>query len=43
MGNEISEKVPFFPEFRKIETIGLKMPVIDVTMGAHSVHILAMV
>jgi len=42
LGNEIGKRVPFFPEFRKIETLGLKMPVIDVTMGAQSVHILAM-
>jgi alpha-tubulin suppressor-like RCC1 family protein len=42
LGNEIGKRVPFFPEFRKIENLGLKMPVIDVTMGAQSVHILAM-
>lgn len=42
LGTELGPEVPFFPEFRKIDLFGQKSPVIDVSMGATSVHILAM-
>lgn len=42
LGNELGELVKFFPEYIKIEGFGVKMPVIDATMGALSLHILAM-
>ena len=42
LGNELGPLVPFFPEFRKIDLFGQKMPVIDVALSAQSTHILAM-
>jgi len=33
--------VPFFPEFKKIDTFGANLKVVDVALGAASTHILA--
>lgn len=41
MGDDIGSMVPFFPEFRKIDTFGRDLKVFDVALGAVSSHILA--
>jgi hypothetical protein len=41
MGPELGPLVPFFPEFRKIDSFCSKLKVIDVALGAVSAHILA--
>lgn len=41
MGTELGPMVPFFPEFRKIDTFGPNLRVLDVALGAASTHILA--
>lgn len=41
LGDEIGQMVPFFPEFRKIDTFGKDLQVFDVGLGAASTHILA--
>jgi alpha-tubulin suppressor-like RCC1 family protein len=41
MGKELGPLVPFFPEFRKIDTFNSTLKVVDVALGAASCHILA--
>lgn len=41
IGDELGPMVPFFPEFRKIDTFNKDLKVFDVGLGAYSTHVLA--
>lgn len=41
IGKELGERVPFFPEFRRVENFGRACPVESVALAAFSSHVLA--
>ena len=40
MGKELGQMISFFPEFRKIDPFGSKVPVVGVAIGATSMHVI---
>lgn len=41
LGSEVSAKLKFFPEFRKIDIYGKDNAVIDAAFGAASLHVIS--